>query len=150
VNCEWCNVTSCPHLRTIIMEVIWNNKDCVYRMPVQHLSIWAIVHNRIDCKINFYLAPINISLNINSWNMFLKCIVCSFTPLNFQNECVPCSLLQQQLLLSLCISQLLPWLERTLWYILNCMQLHREKSIGFRLIDQFGHSTGPCFPAHIP
>jgi len=96
VNCAWCNVTSCLYFRTVIMEVIWNNKDCVLCSPVQHLSVWAIVHNRIEYKINFHLAPISMSLNIYSWSIFSKCIVCSFTPLHFQNECVPCSLLQRQ------------------------------------------------------
>jgi hypothetical protein len=132
------------------MEVIWNKKDCVHCRPVQHLSFWAVVHNRTENKMNFHLAHINMGLNIYSWNMISKCIVCSFTPLNFQNERLLCSLLQQQLLLCLCFSQLLPWLELSLWYILNCMQLHKEKSVGFTLIDQFGHSTGLPFPAHIP
>jgi len=151
VNCAWCNVTSCPYFRTVIMEVIWNSKDCVHCRPVQHLSFWAVVHSWIKYEMNFHLAHINMGLNIYSWNMISKCIVCSFAPLNFQNECLSCSLLQQQQQqLCLCISQLLPWLELTLWYILNCMQLHREKSIGFRLIDQFGYSTGPPFSVHIP
>jgi len=142
-------VTSCPNFSTIIMEVIWINKHCIYCWPVQHLSFWAVVHNRIVYKINFHLAHINMGLNIYSWNMFSKCIVCSFTPLSFQNECVQCRLLQQQQL-CLCIYQLLPGLELTLWYILNCMQPHRKKSNGFRLVDQFCHSSGPPFPVHIP
>ena len=117
------------------MGVIWINKHCIYCRPIQHSSFRAAVHNRIEYKINFHLAHINMGLNIYSLNIFSKYTVCSFTPLNFQNECVPCSLLQQQ---QLCwrIYQLLPWLELTLWYILNCMQPHREKSKGFSLVDQ--------------
>ena len=148
MKCTWCNVTSCPNFRTVIMGVIWFNKRFIYCMPVQHLSFWAAMHNRIEYKINFHLVHNNMGLNIYSWNIFSKCTVCSFTPLNFQNECVPCSLLQQQ---QLCwrIYQLLPWLELTLWYILNCMQPQSEKSNGFSLVDQFGHSTGAPFPVHI-
>jgi hypothetical protein len=41
--------------------------------------------------------------------------------------------------------QLLPSLELTLWYILDNMQPHREKSNGFRLVNQFGHSNGQPF-----
>jgi hypothetical protein len=136
------------------MEIICINKHCIYCRSLQHLSFWGVVHNRIEYKINFHLAHFSMSLNIYSWNMFSKCAVSLlwiFKMSVFHEFC--CSSSSSSFVVAWMnewIYQLPPWLEFTLWCILNCMQPHGEKSNGFRLVDQFGHSTGPPFPVHIP